>query len=59
MLSIPLILSREDAESLAAALARVAMDDGVAEEEREVAAKALREIERARVMAQIRPRKSR
>lgn len=59
MLSIPLLLSREEAESLAAALARVVMDENALEQEREVAERALREIERARVATALRPRKNR
>jgi hypothetical protein len=59
VLSIPLLLSREEAESLAAALARVVMDENALEQEREVAERALREIERARVATALRPRKNR
>lgn len=56
MLSIQLVLDQDEAEALAAGLARVAMDESFQPEEREVAAKALREIERARVMGSIRRR---
>ena len=59
MLSVNLALNAEEAEALAAILAQAAMDEELPEQTREAAAKALREIERARVAAAITRRKNR
>jgi hypothetical protein len=57
--SIYLALNAAEFEALAAVLARIAIDEKEPEVTREVATKALKEMERARVSDSIRRRKDR